>query len=140
MSVSGGLGGSGEGGVEGRAAQDEHAALVAHLRVLGEAAGEEIVVQLVTMFFEKSAPANLEKLQTALAAGDVERVAGTAHTFYGSSANLGAKRVAKLCRELETAAREGGDARLDELVEELERSVAVAREQFRGAMAEVAGE
>jgi histidine phosphotransfer protein HptB len=123
-----------------QAERDEQAALVAHLQVLGEAAGDDIVAQLVTMFFEKSGPANLEKLRTALQEGDAAKVVGTAHMFYGTSANLGAKRVARLCRELENAAQRGGDerARLEELVElvgELEGAVNAAREGFREALA-----
>jgi HPt (histidine-containing phosphotransfer) domain-containing protein len=122
-------GGVSEGG--GQSLEDE---VVTHLQMLGEAAGEDVVIQLVSMFFQKSAPANVQKLRDALAGRDTEAVAGTAHKLYGSSANLGAKRVASLCREIEALARSGTVDGAAELVEALDASVAQAHELFSEAL------
>jgi HPt (histidine-containing phosphotransfer) domain-containing protein len=71
----------------------------------------EFLVELV-MLFKTSTPAVLDHLRAALRDGDSESLYQTAHQLKGSSANLGARRLSRLCGELEAQGRAGttGDA------------------------------
>ena len=63
--------------------------------------------------------------------GDASAVRHVAHTLKSSSASVGALRLSQLCAEVEQALRQDGgglaslDARLDELLDEAERLLAV---------------
>ncbi len=52
--------------------------------------------------------ARIEKMHSALAAGDVAALEREAHTLKGGSRELGAQRLSELCFELEKMARAGG--------------------------------
>ena len=109
--------------------------LLQNLLELGESADEDIVGELVTLFFEQSAPAHLERLAVALAARDVSTIAGAAHSLYGASASLGAKQVATLCQQLEAQA---GLFNLDtaaNLLAQLDVELPRAQEAFSAALA-----
>lgn len=77
----------------------------------------------------------LTEIQTAIAAADPLAAADAAHALLGSSAGLGAKRVAQLSRELElrTRAREldGASQQLARLATELDAVAPLLRELFR---------
>ena len=73
----------------------------------------EIVDQLVALFAE-STPPLLEQLSTPSHGGDGDAVRRLAHKLKGSCQNVGAHRMATLCRQLE----EPG-ARAATLVDEL---------------------
>jgi two-component system sensor histidine kinase/response regulator len=60
----------------------------------------EIAERLVELF-EDSTPALLEQLSNAVHAGDDDAVHRLAHTLKGSCQNVGATRMATLCRSLE---------------------------------------
>ncbi len=62
----------------------------------------------------------LRALHEALAAGDAEGVRQQAHSFKGSSGNLGALRVTGLCLEIEQYARDRDLAAAGTLMEALE--------------------
>ena len=62
----------------------------------------------------------LQALHDALAAGDAEAVRQQAHSFKGSSGNLGALRVTGICLEIEQYARERDLAAAGTLMEALE--------------------
>ena len=69
-------------------------------------------------------------LEQAVREGDAERVREVAHSFKGSSSNLGVPRLAELCLGLERLARE---ARLEDAAGILNE----AREAFRRARREL---
>jgi CheY-like chemotaxis protein len=76
------------------------------LRQLEAATGRDLVAAIVDRFLAE-APLRLAELRSALAAEDSRNFAFIAHAFKGSSSQLGASRLAALCRELE---RRGGNA------------------------------
>jgi two-component system sensor histidine kinase/response regulator len=73
--------------------------VVARLERLGAAAGEDLMGQLATLFLA-DADALISALRLALAEGDAAEVVRAAHTLSGSSANLGATDLARLCASL----------------------------------------
>jgi signal transduction histidine kinase/ligand-binding sensor domain-containing protein/DNA-binding NarL/FixJ family response regulator len=73
---------------------------VDRLRRLEVAAGREVVRPFIDDFL-REAPPRLATLQQALASGDRDALVFTAHSLKGSSAQLGAVRLASLCQELE---------------------------------------
>lgn len=84
---------------------------------------------LVTSFLNDG-DRRIQALEQAIREGDAERVREVAHSFKGSSSNLGAPRLAELCRRLESLGR---NARLDEASTALQET----REAFRRARHEL---
>ena len=76
------------------------------LRELGGEEEPELFQELVQMFLDDT-PSRLEGLLSALEAGDATGLERTAHALKSSCGNLGAKRLAKLCFEIESAGRAG---------------------------------
>jgi two-component system sensor histidine kinase/response regulator len=111
-------------GDAGRAVLDLR--VVGRLELLGEAAGEDLVGQLATLFLA-DADARLGGLRQAMADDDTSAVVRCAHILSGSSANVGATELARLCATLSTydaaADRVGRGALLDGIETELGRVV-----------------
>ena len=70
----------------------------------------------LTASYLNYAPAALAELKTALDANDLTTLGRIAHSLKSSSANLGAASLSKLCRDLETAARDKNDPAVADLV------------------------
>jgi CheY-like chemotaxis protein/HPt (histidine-containing phosphotransfer) domain-containing protein len=81
-------------------------ACIDRLRQLEAATGQAIVAEVVGHFLE-SAPGQVEAIREALASGDAGALGFAAHALKGSSAQLGACRLAALAEELEALARNG---------------------------------
>jgi CheY-like chemotaxis protein len=85
-------------------------------RVLAQLADRDLggdpafVVELIDLFVEQVTPMVAE-LRAAATAGDRTTIGRIAHTLQSSAGNLGARRLQRLCRESETAARDGGGDR-----------------------------
>ena len=76
------------------------------LRELGGDEEPELFEELVTMFLDDT-PGRLEALLQALEEGDAHALERTAHGLKSSCGNLGARRLAALCFEIESAGRAG---------------------------------
>ena len=63
--------------------------------------------QMLVDSFHRDGEQRLAALESAHEAGDQETLRRQAHSFKGSSGNLGAVRVLDLCMQLESLAREG---------------------------------
>jgi HPt (histidine-containing phosphotransfer) domain-containing protein len=68
-----------------------------------------------------------ERLQQLTVTGDATRILETAHSFKGSSSNMGAIRLAELCHDLELQARERNFCAIETLVAEIAREFALVR-------------
>jgi two-component system, sensor histidine kinase and response regulator len=79
------------------------ALVVARLERLGAASGEDFVGQLAALFLA-DAQLRIGSLRQALAEGDTAEIVGSAHFLAGSSANLGATELSRLCGILSTTA------------------------------------
>lgn len=109
----------------------EHRALdMAVLRSFEEiqAEGEpDLIVELIDLYL-KDAPVKLASMQEAVAGEDAEGLRRAAHGLRGSSASIGAARVAALCEGLEHASRVASAGQeAAPLVEQLERELEDAR-------------
>lgn len=70
-----------------------------------QAEGEpDLIVELINLYL-KDAPVKLVSMQEAVAGGDAGSLKRAAHGLRGSSASIGAARVAALCEGLEHASR-----------------------------------
>ncbi|HKH50069.1 MAG TPA: ATP-binding protein [Thermoanaerobaculia bacterium] len=85
------------------------------LRQLQSMTGQELVTPIIDRFLTE-APRRVAELRLALAAKDHLNFVFVAHAFKGSGAQLGAKRLAKLCHELEMRGRRVEWPALEEIV------------------------
>jgi signal transduction histidine kinase/DNA-binding response OmpR family regulator/HPt (histidine-containing phosphotransfer) domain-containing protein len=88
------------------------------LRDLEAADGSSILASILAAFTGHSADL-LVTLREAAQDGDNDRLQVIAHELRGASATAGATHVAKLCAEIESAARRGGPAPSTELLDHL---------------------
>ncbi len=73
------------------------------LSELSEQTGRNLVGEVIDLFLEHS-PVQLKRLSDAIAEQNFKQTQMTAHRLKGAALNVGAKRVAELCRQLEDAA------------------------------------
>lgn len=90
--------------------------VLAGLRELG---GSEMLSELAQMFFDDTS-SNLAVLREAVEGGDAHSVERVAHTLKGSSASMGAARMAEICSELQEAGASGDLSHAPVLLERLE--------------------
>jgi signal transduction histidine kinase/ligand-binding sensor domain-containing protein/CheY-like chemotaxis protein len=76
------------------------------LSMLREEAGADLVGELIGIYIEDTLP-RIAALREAVEQTDANVVREMAHALKGSSANMGASRLAGLCSELEKLGREG---------------------------------
>ena len=84
---------------------------------------------LIESFFRDSEQ-RLTLLQEVIERGDAEELRQTAHSFKGSSGNLGALALSELCLELEQAGRGGQLDRAPELLERIRQAYDEARREL----------
>jgi HPt (histidine-containing phosphotransfer) domain-containing protein len=68
-----------------------------------------------------------ERLNLLRKAEDAAQLMNTAHSFKGSSSNMGAVRLAELCHELEQLAKQKNLAGIEKLVGEIDGEFALVR-------------
>jgi two-component system, sensor histidine kinase and response regulator len=73
--------------------------VIANLRELGDS---DLLSELTQMFVEE-VPEQLGALREAIENGDVQTVRRIGHTLKGSSGNMGARQMSRLCHDLEHA-------------------------------------
>ena len=81
--------------------------------------------------FERDGQQRLAALTAALAVGDTDSVRREAHSFKGSSGNLGAIQVCTLCMELEALAGEGNLERAETVLTRLDSTFRQACEALK---------
>ncbi len=106
-------------------------ATLASLRELGVRAGVPLIAELTDLFF-RMLPERLATLEESAARGDAVRLERTAHNLRSAAGNLGARKLASLCGELErlalTAPTEANTTLVDGIVAEAGRVAAALRE------------
>jgi CheY-like chemotaxis protein len=93
--------------------------VVARLERLGSASGEDLVGQLAVLFLA-DAQLRIGSLRLALANGDTAGIVRAAHFLTGSSANLGATELSRLCGVLAREAAPTGLADRRAMVDGIE--------------------
>jgi HPt (histidine-containing phosphotransfer) domain-containing protein len=99
---------------------------------LREDLGDGPVREVVATFLDRT-PATLAELRAAASRNDVEAIRRAAHAVKGTSATLGAKRLADECAELERMARSGD-------VPDATARVAAVEASYHGAKAALEAE
>lgn len=91
------------------------------VRSLNDLVGDdpELIAELVDAFLEE-APIRLGELRTGLREGDPVLAGRAAHTLKSNGYTFGALALGDLCRELETAARNGDLSAAAPLVEQVD--------------------
>ncbi len=134
--------GSNESGGSGAAARTEAATdiaplqenALAQIRALQRSDAPSVLNRAIRRYFDHT-PGQIEALDRALGGGDLIALRRAAHSLKGSSAMLGATRLAALCEQIEAEARAGrlllGSAQLDRVrleYETVRRALEAARE------------
>jgi signal transduction histidine kinase/CheY-like chemotaxis protein len=97
------------------------------IRELSPDRGATILARVIDSYLV-TAPDQLEALQRALAAADTKTLQTQAHSLKSSSANVGARELAELARELEALGRTGQTADAAGLVERMAKEFLRVRE------------
>jgi signal transduction histidine kinase/ligand-binding sensor domain-containing protein/CheY-like chemotaxis protein/HPt (histidine-containing phosphotransfer) domain-containing protein len=97
-------------------------ARLAEIRQLEALTGQLLVRQLVDDYLAEG-PREVERMRDALGRGDLQKLAFIAHSFKGSSAQVGALRVAALSLELEKRGRAGDPEGIAGLLADMEREI-----------------
>ena len=103
------------------------------LRALGQRRGKDMLSNVVKLYLEQ-APSWLSTMDQALQRNDAQALHDTAHSLKSSSANLGARNVAALCAQLETAAREDRLQTAPALVNGIHDALAAAQKALTHVM------
>ncbi|HEX4955909.1 MAG TPA: ATP-binding protein [Thermoanaerobaculia bacterium] len=112
---------------DGRGESSFDADQIASLRQLGQLDGGLELARVVTAFISR-APERLAGMRFAIARGDRERFRAEVHSLRGSAATLGARRLARICQDLEGDLERGSPTdelsrRLTSLEQELQQVV-----------------
>jgi two-component system, sensor histidine kinase and response regulator len=94
-----------------------------------------LLARLITLYL-RDIPAELAALQEAVAQGDASRVEEVAHGLKGSSAQLGATRMARLCASLQEAAGAHDLSEAAALVADLTRESVRVRAALQAVLSE----
>lgn len=81
--------------------------------------GEDLVREVLGLFLRET-PERLMRMGTALAQSDLQETRNVAHSLKSSAGNIGATRVAELCRQLEAAAEDGRLEQARRLLKDIE--------------------
>ena len=93
--------------------------VIANLRELG---GQEMLSKLAELFLEESRSA-VDSLRGAVEENDAQTVERAAHTLIGSSGNMGAREIARLCTQLQEVGASGDLTRAPGLLARLEEEL-----------------
>ncbi len=96
-------------------------------RKLQEPGEPDIIAQLIDLYLNEL-PDRLTAVRQAVENRDAARLAKAAHTLKGSSANMGARRAARVCLELERCGKADDLTRATDLVAQLEKEITSARD------------
>ena len=111
-------------------------AIIEQLASITDSQGFSVLGELLNAFLA-AVPVRLETLDRAVTRSDLGAVADQAHALTGSAASFGAKGMARLCRELRTAAKDGDAPAVGHLVRAVHREFAAVRAwlvDFRSAV------
>jgi HPt (histidine-containing phosphotransfer) domain-containing protein len=101
--------------------------VIAELRGLRSSTNPDFFNHLIDLFIEET-PHRLEAIRVAIKGSDPAAVAQESHALKGSSAHLGAVRMAELCAILEEQGRAGSIGGAPALFSGLEEEFASVRE------------
>ena len=101
--------GTGSGDQQGQAAASE--SVVDREQLAAATGGDEELMREILDIFAAGLPALVARIADAAESEDYPRLAAAAHELKGSAANVGAKRLARIAAEIESAAKKGETTR-----------------------------
>ncbi len=104
---------------------------------LERVAGDRSLLLEIARLFEGECPKLMTGIQDALKRGDAHGIERLAHTLKGSSANLGGHGTSRAALELEQSARAGDLPRAQEILEILEKEIALLQQALAALFSEV---
>ena len=104
------------------------------LDTLRESLGDESVIERIINLYLGELEPRMEASRAAIADRDADAAREAAHSLRGSSATLGAARLAELCERLETSARQGDLGPAPGLLEQLEPAARETETVLRGQL------
>lgn len=99
------------------------------VRELEVVMGEDFAKLLQT--FATDSAARIVAIQQTAAAADSEALRRAAHSFKGSSGNMGARQLSELCRQIEEFARDGAVEPCMSLIAELSDEFALVQRELK---------
>jgi histidine phosphotransfer protein HptB len=105
------------------------------LRSLVESGVEEMIPHIISIFLE-SATEDVEKMRTAVLAGDGPALAVAAHSLKGSCSNLGASHLRELCLKVESDSRSEPLGAASSILQPLEQELGRVRTELEAALVE----
>jgi len=115
----------------GAISRDRMVGAIEMIRMLPGNRGMEVLRKVVELYLS-STPTLLQTLREAESGGDAEKLKAAAHSFKSSSANLGALKLADVCKELETLGRAGSTVGALPLLIQVEEEYRMVREALQG--------
>jgi two-component system, sensor histidine kinase and response regulator len=115
----------------GAISRDRMVGAIEMIRMLPGNRGMEVLRKVVELYLS-STPTLLQTLREAESGGDAEKLKAAAHSFKSSSANLGALKLADVCKELETLGRAGSTVGALPLLMQVEEEYRMVREALQG--------
>ena len=109
-----------------------HAALE-NIRALSRDGGDALVQKVINAFMGDT-PRHLNALRQAVNAREAEHLRRLAHSLKSASANIGAARLAALCRDLEQLGRAGGVDGAASLLADVEREFQSVRQSLHALL------
>lgn len=103
--------------------------IIESLRELGDG-DDDLLHELIELFL-CDAPRLLAGIQAAIATDDANALEHASHSLKSSSANMGAKRLADLCMEVERTARTGTTAGTEGIAKEIGLELEAVDEALR---------
>jgi HPt (histidine-containing phosphotransfer) domain-containing protein len=107
------------------------------IAMLVEGAGIEAVRPILDAYWQSNAQLTAA-LKNGIASADTQEIAATAHGLKGSSANLGALKVAERARAIEQAAKAGDFAAVEAAFEALAADFEETRDAFEEVLKDAA--
>ena len=112
------------------------ARVVVRLRHGGAQGGEGILAKVIDLYLDDS-PVILDELRDCVVREDHSGMRKAAHKFKSSSANLGADRLAELCKRLEVLGRSDSTAGVRALLDKVEQEYGSVRDALKELSLEV---
>jgi CheY-like chemotaxis protein/HPt (histidine-containing phosphotransfer) domain-containing protein len=94
-------------------------AAVESIRQLERAGGRKLLATVIQTYLD-NAPELVEEIRAGIDKGDAHSIERAAHQFKSASANLGAHKLASICKELEELGRSGSTRDTDKLLADVE--------------------
>ena len=109
------------------------------LRVLEAHAGPRALGEVIDVFLQ-TIPRRLDDLRQAHLRGDSDAIRAVSHSLKGASAQIGARGMADICVQVESAVRNGDVSSLAELLTALEADFAIVSASLREERRRVTGQ